>query len=167
MVVVSCIEKNGLLRSEHSVSCSQHFDKFCTPALRVTLCKREASLIKVESNQCFGHKHKYLEGRLTGWPHNHAASAWLLTMIIVSCVKFLPLEQASNPVRIKSPHNKGTILNWKTERGEKKYTNISSLGRKKEQIKEKKVNMQAHSGDCCESWETRWTTIHTYGTSVV
>lgn len=55
MVVVWCVEKNGPLRSEseHSVSSSpQHFDKFCTLAPSVTHCKEEASLIKVESNQC-------------------------------------------------------------------------------------------------------------------
>jgi hypothetical protein len=74
---------------------------------------------------------------LTGWPNNNASLARLLTTITVSCVKFLSLEQASNPVRIKSPHNKVRILNWKTKRGEENYINISSLGKKKEQVKGK------------------------------
>lgn len=46
-------------------------------------------------------------------------------------MKLSPLEQASNPVRIKLPHNKVRALNGKAEKGEGMYSNISS----KEKIK--------------------------------
>lgn len=44
-----------------------------------------------------------------------------------------------------------------------------SRGRKEKMqyMSEKGKKKQAHSGDHCELWETRWTSIHTNGTSVV
>lgn len=78
-------------------------------------------------------------------------------MIIVSCMKFPPLEQASNPVSTQLPHNKVWTLNWKTKRGEETFSNVSS--RKK--WKNRSWNSWAYSGDSSELlWETRWTSMY-------
>lgn len=58
---------HALLRTEHSVSHSQHAEQWWVSALIATHCKRELLWRRLEADQVKGYKCDYLEGTLTAW----------------------------------------------------------------------------------------------------